>query len=68
MSQRRFDKAQMQTRALAARLAKIKDDPVFTRAGGDVICSLCGFDYYSHPHHPVCLYLTVLCDGSVMKL
>lgn len=38
------------------------------RAGGDCLCRECWQDYYHHDRdfdHP---YMTVLCDGSVVKL
>ena len=38
------------------------------RAGGDVLCPDCGQKYYDHTPCPGAEWLTVLCDGSVVKL
>jgi hypothetical protein len=43
-------------------------DPQFIRAGGDVVCNKCGKKYYEHAEHPDYPFLTVLCDGSLVKL
>jgi len=49
-------------------------DPVFSRASGGCICSVCGKTYYEHPYcksilsfdgHP---FLTEICDGTLVKL
>lgn len=40
----------------------------YGRAGGDVVCPECGRKYYDHKadaDHP---FLTVLCDGGLVKL
>lgn len=59
----------MRHRALAARLRKVDDEPKdFVRADGHVVCEDCGFQYRWHPEHPKREFLTVLCDGSVVKL
>jgi hypothetical protein len=43
------------------------DEPGFIRAGGDVICPVCGLSLYSHPD---CAdgVLVVGCDGRQYKL
>lgn len=38
------------------------------RAGGDCQCLDCGRRYYDHPPCATHPFLTVLCDGSVVKL
>lgn len=38
------------------------------RVGGGVICKQCGHEYYDHPAHIPYYFLTVLCDGSIVKL
>ena len=48
----------------AAGVARIDRD----RAGGGVVCDECGHLYYDHPELPGATFLTVLCDGSVVKL
>jgi len=42
--------------------------PDFIRAGGGVVCRTCGKEYYDHPQHAKFPFLTVLCDGTVVKL
>lgn len=47
-----------------------------TRAGGDVLCEICGQTYYRHPHCSASkfegwsdgYYATVLCDGRHVHL
>ena len=48
----------------AAGVARIDRD----RAGGGVVCDECGHVYLDHPELPGATFLTVLCDGSVVKL
>jgi hypothetical protein len=43
------------------------------RAGGDVVCPVCGFVYYDHPKdgppdHNGEKYLNRLCNGNLVKL
>lgn len=38
------------------------------RAGGDCICYLCGRLYYQHPNDRDYPFMTVLCDGELVKL
>lgn len=43
------------------------------RAGGAVVCSECGKEYFKHPFIDDCLfddrpYLHVICDGTIVKL
>lgn len=44
------------------------------RANGELICKICGKDYYSHPYDKDCLdwngdpILNVLCNGDLVKL
>lgn len=40
----------------------------FVRADGDCICHGCECSYSSHPHDQAVPWLTVLCDGSRVKL
>lgn len=46
----------------------------FVRAGGDVICEVCGKKYYDHPMDKEILswggypFLNVGCDGTRLKL
>ena len=42
--------------------------PDYIRAGGDVVCEICGKAYYDHPQHNDFPFLNVLCDGVVVKL
>lgn len=44
------------------------------RTSGEMICAICGKDYYHHPYvseardgenHP---YLNIICDSSIVKL
>lgn len=42
--------------------------PPFERAGGGVVCELCGCVYYDHPNHVPHEWLTVLCSGEHVKL
>jgi len=50
------------------------DYPEFTRASGQCICSICGREYWRHPHDFRWLdwievpYLRKLCDGTLVKL
>jgi hypothetical protein len=39
-----------------------------SRAGGGAECGVCGSVLLDHPDHPHEACLTVLCDGSVVKL
>lgn len=51
-------------------------EPKFTRAGGDVVCAVCGKKYYDHPRdaspaatgYDGSRPLAVLCDGRRVKL
>ncbi len=56
--------------ALRARLAyREREEPAgWNRAGGDVECPKCGLVYFDHPSHPNFHWLTILCDGSLVKL
>ncbi len=59
--------------AFRARLALLEtDEPIppqgWHRAGGDAVCSACNLAYYDHPSHPRLSWLTILCDGSLVKL
>lgn len=38
------------------------------RAGGTAECEACGQILLDHPEHPFDSFLTVLCDGSIVKL
>ena len=40
----------------------------FFRASGDCPCPVCGLPYWQHPRARPHHYLTVLCDGTVVKL
>lgn len=40
----------------------------FFRAGGDVFCEVCGQEYREHVDDPIDPWLTVLCDGTRVKL
>lgn len=40
----------------------------FDRAAGDCICGICGKEYIRHPMHDPILWLTVLCDNTLVKL
>lgn len=40
----------------------------FDRASGRCICPVCGKEYYDHPQEPEHTYLTILCNGWVVKL
>jgi hypothetical protein len=42
--------------------------PPFERAGGGVTCEICGHEYYAHPNAVPWMWLTILCDGSYVKL
>ena len=53
---------------MAGRRCAANDPPDFRRASGDNHCEICGVDYHSHPRHDPHNYLTVLCDGIVVKL
>lgn len=64
----RLKKERTRRASLAARLAIVDTDPPFERAGGDVVCEACGLKYIDHAEHPARTFLTVLCDGSVVKL
>lgn len=44
------------------------EHPDARRVGGGSICGVCGREYYDHPAHFPHTYLTVLCDGRVVKL
>lgn len=46
-----------------------KEPPIDAdRVSGLVVCDLCNHEYYAHPRHPSAECLTVLCDGTVVKL
>jgi predicted chitinase len=53
--------------SLRARIQRMAH-PEAPRAGGDVTCERCGLPYRDHPSDPVESFLTVLCDGSLVKL
>lgn len=38
------------------------------RAGGDCVCPACGKKFYDHPRDADHPYMTVLCDGTAVKL
>lgn len=38
------------------------------RAGGGVVCDLCGKQFYDHPRVKELPFLTKLCDGTLVKL
>lgn len=38
------------------------------RASGDCVCPTCGKLYYDHAHLTDYEWLTILCDGSLVKL
>lgn len=38
------------------------------RAGGDVVCKTCGKKYYDHPRDVDYPFMTVMCDGRLVKL
>lgn len=40
----------------------------FVRAGGNVVCETCGFEYHDHAQDPVDEWLHVLCSGERVKL
>ncbi len=40
----------------------------YTRAGGDVVCSICGCCYYDHPNVRGYEWLHRACDGKLLKL
>jgi hypothetical protein len=42
--------------------------PDFLRASGGTVCSQCGYSYSDHPRHVPWHFLTILCDGRVVKL
>ncbi len=48
--------------------------PGYLTAGGDVVCKACGRKLFDHPYDPRYKswdrkpYLTVVCDGSLVKL
>jgi len=44
------------------------DTSEFRHAGGGVTCDTCGHKYYDHPRHPIDTFLTVTCDGELLKL
>lgn len=69
---RRFAKSRAAAKGYAARLSrheielgKLED---FNRAGGEIVCEECGLDYNDHANHPVHEWITVLCDGRLVKL
>lgn len=42
--------------------------PEFRRASGDVVCEACGHKYREHPQNIPHHWLTMICDGSYVKL
>jgi hypothetical protein len=44
------------------------DEGRWDRAGGAVVCDVCGKQYYDHPNVIGALWLTRVCDGSLVKL
>jgi len=40
----------------------------YFRAGGNVICESCGYDYREHVQDPIDEWLNVLCSGEWVKL
>lgn len=49
------------------RVECVEDPDTFKRAGGDVICGHCGLKYADHPKGDL-EFLTILCDGTQVKL
>jgi hypothetical protein len=71
VNRRRFAILGMRRRAVEARLAKVEPHtPVegFRRADGNSVCEACSEPYREHPEHPSDRWLTILCDGSLVKL
>lgn len=54
--------------ALIIELARPTPFGEWFRAGGDVICEACGFEYWRHICDPCDPFLHILCDGSRVKL
>lgn len=40
----------------------------FKRCSGLVECRVCGHQYYDHPRHPIDAFLSVTCEGEILKL
>lgn len=45
-----------------------RPEPEFVRASGLCVCQTCWKLYYNHPRHHEWRFLTVLCDGKLVKL
>lgn len=50
----------------AAQIIPVPED--WRRAGGDVLCGVCGRCYFDHPQAVPHLWLQLLCDGRYVKL
>jgi hypothetical protein len=48
--------------------AKRVDENDYARAGGDTVCSRCGFAYYDHAPVVGFPWVQRLCDGRFVKL
>lgn len=44
------------------------DRLVYTRVDQNVVCEVCGKTYGRHDCYPLFLWLTILCDGRLVKL
>jgi hypothetical protein len=52
----------------AEQLARIEAGDMY-RAGGDVVCNVCGKLYYDHPYFAEPYeWLTIKCNGDIVKL
>jgi hypothetical protein len=71
---RQFALLRMRLHAVTERLKRLEDDipeltePDYERASSATVCSHCKFEFRLHPEHPGLPWLTVLCDGDVVKL
>lgn len=65
-AERIIAKLQTHVRALQARIHNLR--PEATRASGDGRCRVCGLPYRDHPADPIDAFLTVCCDGHLVKL
>ncbi len=45
--------------------SELRDDG---RCSGLVECEVCGRQLYDHPQHPIETWMTITCDGRVVKL
>lgn len=55
-------------RTVFSTVDPMKEDVEVMRAGGECICTTCHRDYDSHPSLPGHNWVTVLCDGRLVKL